>query len=91
VTRLAYLLADLPVDLLGRMRANRALQLPAPARAPGTRGRTHRRGGEFRSADPATWPTPQLTTATRNDPLRNGEGHHLGPAAADPPGRLGRP
>jgi hypothetical protein len=65
VTRLAFLLADLPVDLLGRMRADRVLQLPAPARAPGTRGRPRRHGGQFRFADPATWPPAHTTTTSQ--------------------------
>src|SRR5213079_1190007 len=39
VTRLAFLLADLPVELLGRLRSDRVMQLPAPPREPGTVGR----------------------------------------------------
>src|ERR1019366_8083633 len=35
VTRLAYLLADLPVELLGRLRSDRVLYFPPPPRAPG--------------------------------------------------------
>jgi hypothetical protein len=34
VTRLAFLLADLPVELLGRLRSDRVMQLPGAA-APG--------------------------------------------------------
>jgi hypothetical protein len=34
VTRLAWLLADLPVDLLGRLRRDRVMRLPAPPRQP---------------------------------------------------------
>jgi len=64
VTRLAWLLADLPVELLGRLRADRVMQLPAPARRPGTLGRPRKHGGELALADPATWPDPQLTTST---------------------------
>src|SRR5664279_3523533 len=51
VTRLAYLLADLPVELLGRLRSDRVLYFPAPPRASG-RGRPARHGGEFKLADP---------------------------------------
>jgi hypothetical protein len=36
VTRLAFGLSDPPVEVLGRMRSDRVLQLPAPARASGT-------------------------------------------------------
>jgi DDE superfamily endonuclease len=64
VTRLAWLLADLPAELLGRLRSDRVLQLPAPPRPPGTRGRPRRHGGELALADPATWPAPQVTTST---------------------------
>ncbi len=65
VTRLAFLLADLPVQLLGRMRSDRVLRLPAPPRRPGTGGRPAKHGGEFRFADPATWPDPHHTTTTQ--------------------------
>jgi hypothetical protein len=34
VTRLSFLLADLPVELLGRLRSDRVMQLPAPPRQP---------------------------------------------------------
>lgn len=64
VARLAYLLADLPVELLGRLRSDRVLRLPAPPRQPGTNGRPPRHGGEVHLADPATWPQPQVTTST---------------------------
>ena len=64
VTRLAWLLADLPVELLGRLRSDRVMQLPAPARRPGTMGRPRKHGGELALADPATWPDPQVTTST---------------------------
>ena len=57
VTRLAYLLADLPVELLGRLRSDRVLYFPAPPRAsgrgrpPGTAGSSSsltRRAGQSR-------------------------------------------
>jgi hypothetical protein len=64
VTRLACLLTDLPVDLLGRLRSDRVMQLPAPPRPPGTVGRPRKHGGEVALADPATWPDPQITTST---------------------------
>src|SRR5260370_1225452 len=68
VTRLAWLLADLPVDLLGRLRGDRVMQLPAPARRPGTMGRPRKHGGRPALADPATWPDPQVTTSTPTSP-----------------------
>jgi hypothetical protein len=64
VTRLAYLLADLPVELLGRLRSDWVMQLPVPPRQPGTTGRPRKHGGELALADPATWPAPQATTST---------------------------
>jgi pimeloyl-ACP methyl ester carboxylesterase len=64
VTRLAHLLGDLPVDLLGRLRSDRAMRLPAPPRLLGSVGRPRKRGGELALADPATWPVPQVTTTT---------------------------
>src|SRR5256884_1549268 len=64
VTRLAWLLADLPVDLLGRLRSDRVMQLPAAPRQPGTMGRPRKHGAELALADHATWPAPQITTST---------------------------
>jgi hypothetical protein len=63
VTRLAFLLADLPVELLGRLRSDRVLCFPAPGRGPGA-GRPSRHGPEFHFADPATWPQPAAVTET---------------------------
>jgi DDE superfamily endonuclease len=63
VTRLAFLLADLPVEVLGRLRSDRVMQLPAPPRPAGTVGRPRKHGGELALADPATWPAPQVTTS----------------------------
>jgi hypothetical protein len=64
VTRLSFLLGDLPAELLGRLRSDRVMQLPAPPRRPGTVGRPRKHGGELVLADPATWPVPQITTST---------------------------
>jgi len=63
VTRLAYLLADLPVELPGRLRSGRVLYFPAPPRAPGA-GRPSRHGRELKLAEPGTWPGPAVTTVT---------------------------
>lgn len=65
VTRLAFRLADLPVELVGRIRCDRVLRLPAPPRLPGTNGRPPKHGGEFALGNPATWPVPQQTTTTQ--------------------------
>ena len=64
VTRLAWLLADLPVELLGRLRSDRVMQLPAPPRQPGTNGRPRKHGRELALSDPAACPDPQVTTST---------------------------
>jgi len=63
--RLACQLADLPVEVLGRLRSDRVLHFPVPARQPGTNGRPPRHGRELSLADPATWPDPALTTTTQ--------------------------
>ncbi|MER5853995.1 transposase, partial [Streptomyces sp. NPDC002012] len=64
VPRLAFLLKDLPVQVLGRMRSDRVLRRTVPPRAPGTRGRPPRHGGEFVFGDPTTWNTPDAQTVT---------------------------
>jgi DDE superfamily endonuclease len=78
--RLAYRLADLPVEVLGRLRSDRVLHFPEPEPRPGTRGRPRRHGGEFALADPATWPAPPVATTT--------ETTRYGPAAAQAWDRL---
>jgi hypothetical protein len=60
--RLAFLLRDLPVAVLVRMRSDRVLRRAAPPRPPHTMGRTRRHGEEFVFGDPATWGTPEITT-----------------------------
>ena len=62
--RLAFLLGDLPVQILARMRSDRVLRRPAPPRMPGTNGRPPHHGGEFDFGDPATWGVEQAVTTT---------------------------
>jgi hypothetical protein len=64
LARLAFLLADLPVEVLGRLRSDRVFRLPAPPRAVGAIGRPAKHGGEFHFADPGTWPEPDVVTRT---------------------------
>ena len=64
LTRLAWLLADLPVEVAGRLRSDRVMYFPAPPRAAGANGRPSRHGAALRLADPATWPVPAVTAIT---------------------------
>jgi hypothetical protein len=64
IARLAYLLADLPVQLLGRIRADRVLRRPKPIPPPRTNGRPPRHGPEFALNRSGTWTTPQHHTTT---------------------------
>jgi hypothetical protein len=65
VTRLAFLRADLPVELLGRLRSDRVFRFPAPpARPEGEPGRPPKHGPEFTLAQVATHPEPEASTLT---------------------------
>src|SRR6266487_144551 len=66
ITRLAYLLKDLPAELVGRLRSDRVLRFPAPpGRRDGRPGRPPRHGQQFRLASEAARPSPALTTLTQ--------------------------
>jgi hypothetical protein len=98
VARLAFLLAGLPVEVLGRLRSDRVMQLPAPPRRPGTTGRPSKHGGELALSDPATWPAPHVTTSTLTSRcvrrgFRNIPANLPCPAGAPKPGKPspGRP
>src|SRR3954451_3293391 len=63
VTRLAFLLADLPVVLIGRLRSDRVLaRVGEPRPDPPWRPRRH--GSLLVLADPGTWPAPEHTSST---------------------------
>jgi hypothetical protein len=64
LTRLAWLLADLPVEIMGRLRSDRVMYFPAPPRVPGTNGRPLRHGTALKLSDLGTWPAPAVTTST---------------------------
>jgi hypothetical protein len=66
IVRLTWLPADLPVRLIGRLRSNRVMYTPAPARRrDGKPGRPPRHGEPFRFDTQASWTTPdQQLTAT---------------------------
>ena len=63
VTRLAFLLADLPVMLIGRLRSARVLARPVEPRRPDARGLPRRHGPVLVLADPITWPAPGAPAA----------------------------
>ena len=62
VTRLAWLLADLPVEVLGRLRADRVMQLPAPPRRPAPWAGRASTAGSWR------WPTRRPGRTRRSPP-----------------------
>jgi DDE superfamily endonuclease len=67
LTRLAWLLADLPADVTGRLRSDRAMYFPAPplpARPASTGGRRPRHGHKLAFGEPASRPGPAVTTVT---------------------------
>lgn len=64
VTRLAWVLRDLPVEMVGRVRSDRVMRLPKPLRMRGVNGRPPKHGPEFRFTKPETWPAPAITTVT---------------------------
>jgi len=56
--QLAWLLRDLPVTIVARVRSDRVFYPPAPPKAPGTRGRPGRHGPPVRCGDPQSWASP---------------------------------
>src|SRR3954447_13036644 len=78
VCRLAYLRADLPIRLIGRIRADRVLCTAVAAPRPGGRratGRPLRHGAVMALADPASWPAP--STRSASDTARYGRAQVL--------------
>ena len=80
LTRLAWLLQDLPVEVLGRLRSDRVMYFPAPPRVPGTNGRPVRHGAAFRLDGKQPWPVPAVSTRAQTT--------RYGTAAAAAWGRL---
>jgi hypothetical protein len=64
IVRLAWLLADVPVCVLGRLRGDRVFRLPCPPRVPGQIGRPVRHGPVIDLDEPATHPAPAVSTVT---------------------------
>lgn len=70
--RMAYLLDDLPVEVLGRMRSERVMRRPKPslkeyALAYPLGGRPPKHGKEFRFDKPDTWGEPNAATVQVTD------------------------
>lgn len=64
ITRLSWVLRDLPVELVGRVRSDRVMRLPKPPRVYDPQGgRPPKHGPEFRFNTPETWPEPSVVTA----------------------------
>lgn len=64
VVRLAWLLQDLPVIVLGRLRLDRVFYCPAGQRKGLTKGRGPRHGNRLALRDSATQTDPTITTTT---------------------------
>ena len=64
LTRLAWLLRDLPVEVVGRLRSDRVMYSPPTAAQSAACGRPARHGPEFRLGDPAAWPAPAVAGST---------------------------
>jgi DDE superfamily endonuclease len=72
-TRLAYLLAGLPVIVVVRVRSDRVFYPPPPPRVPGAPGKPAKHGPPVRCGDPATQGSPgirQEGTQARHGPVR---------------------
>lgn len=67
VTRLAWLLADLPAVLIGRVRSDRVFYTPAGKRKGPTKGRPPRHGERLSLREAATQTKPTATTVSDTD------------------------
>lgn len=65
LTRLAFVLADLPVIVTGRLRSDRVMLRPLPQRPAGAVGRPPRHGGVFGLNRPDSRPGPDHVTTTQ--------------------------
>ncbi len=93
VTRLAWLLRDTPVIVVGRLKSDRVYHLPVPDRVPGQVGRPGRHGPVIDLDQPATHPPAAVSTVT--DTNRYGQAFRRrlgpGPSTVAAPRRLGGP
>jgi hypothetical protein len=89
VCRLSFLLADLPVVLIGRLRSDRVLARPVEPR-PAGRGRPRRHGPLLVLAESGTWPVPEhAAVAVEQRPGRHRCRHRPGLAGLPAPLRPG--
>ncbi|MFI8453738.1 NF041680 family putative transposase [Streptomyces erythrochromogenes] len=67
--RIAHLLADLPVEVLSRLRSDRVMRKPVPVPwiCPPQGGRPPKHGGEFVFGRPETWGEVTVATVTDTD------------------------
>ncbi|MEU3096508.1 transposase [Streptomyces sp. NPDC006967] len=87
VTRLAYVLADLPVELVGRLRSDRVMLRDAgPRRSTPRGGQPRKHGGVLTFSKPDSWQTTRPGHHVRHHPLRQGRSPRLGPDAPPPAG-----
>jgi len=94
VQRLSFLLADLPLELLGRLRSDRVMRRPTPPRVYDPKGgRPPKHGGEFVFGQPDTWGEPDVRTTTETQRYGTARGHRFRPAPpeTDPPRGLAHP
>jgi hypothetical protein len=91
--RLAWLLGDLPVQVIGRLGTSRVLRQPPPPREPGQMGRPARHGRELKLAGEAVHPGPDVTTTTVTTRYgtATARARARGAPQAQGPRRLGRP
>ena len=64
IVRLAWLLADVPVIVVGRLASNRVFRLPCPPRLAGQVGRPARHGPVIDLDEPATHPAAAVSTVS---------------------------
>ena len=93
--RIAHLLANLPVEVLGRLRSDRVMRKPVPVpwTCPPQGGRPPKHGGEFVFGRPETWGEVTAVTFTNTDQYGMATAAGVGPAPspADTAGRVDRP
>lgn len=73
--RLAWLLADLPIEVLGRVRSDRVYYGPAGTRAGPTKGRPPRHGPRLALQDAKTHSRPVVTTEADTDRYGKARAH----------------